>query len=133
MASDYHPVDVERRYIHCEREVSLETRTIQCPAHTDQTFFRNARFFQSQVSHGVHRVGNHDHDRFRRIFQKVFCNSLYDSCIDADQFFAGHSRLTRQPRSDHNHIRAFGFLVIVRRADGLGIESQQGGCLVHIQ
>ena len=132
MTTDYHTFHFVCIATQSLRQEIFETWAIQSTTHTDDSVLRQAQSFQWQISHGIHRVGDNHKDSIRRIFQDVLCNRLNDTCINTNQFFTSHTRLTRNTWSDNNNIRVCCFFIIVSATNNVCVEAQQLSCLHHI-
>ena len=69
-----------------------------------------------KVCHSVHRVADADDDSVRRVLEDIVGNTLNDTGINTDEFFASHARFTGNSRSYNNNITAFACSVVVSNA-----------------
>ena len=133
MTADHHALDLVRVGFQRLAQITLEAGRVERAAHAEDLILRKSALLQRQIGHRVHRIADHQDDRFRGILQDIAHDRSDDAGIHADQFLARHARLTRHARS-HDHdvgIRRSG--IIVRHAGQLRIEVHQRSGLENIQ
>ena len=133
MPTDYRCLNIVGRAVESQRQIRFKAGRIERAPQPDDAVFGQARRFQRQIGHRIHRVGNNHENGIGRVLQNVFGNAFYDAGIDADQVFAGHAGLTRQARCDYNDIRTRRFFVIISRARQFNVAVEQCRCLKHIE
>ena len=122
VTADHHALDLVRVGFQRLAQITLEAGRIERTAHAEDLILRKSALLQRQIGHRVHRIADHQDDRFRGILQDIAHDRSDDAGIHAAQFLARHARLTRHARS-HDHdvgIRRSG--IIVRHAGQLRIE-----------
>ena len=63
--------------------------------------------------HRIERVGDADHERFRRVFAQAGAHLLHDFEVDLDEVVAAHAGLAGDTGGDDHHIGVFDIGVFV--------------------
>ena len=77
---------------------------VEYACHAKNALLGEAAHLERGLGHGVERIGDHDNDAIRRMFDDLFNDGFDDVVVGFKEIIAAHAGLARESGGDHNNV-----------------------------